>query len=186
MDYDALTAWTGLGTALVAIWALRSESLRHRFSTSIDLVMRLEDQFATERMYRNRRRAACAIRAGSLDDAVNEIDEIIDFFEGVGFLVENGALDKRAAWTCFFSYMYRFCHLVGEYIDRERRRDPTLWQGFIDLYRVLHAIEQKDRHRQWRLKPGTVFTCRKLPRDLNKKDLEQFLIEEASLDVDNA
>lgn len=171
MDYEAITAWTGLAAAIVAIYALWAESKRHRFSMGIELILRLEDQFSTQRMYTNRRKAACAFRNKNYVEAVNEIDEIIDFFEGVGFLVKRGALHRKVVWTFFFSYLFRFWYLAKEYIESERRRDPTLWTEFVDLYNNLLQIEQADRRK------------REAPLELNRDDLEQFLREETSLNI---
>jgi hypothetical protein len=89
-------------------------------------------------MYTSRKKAASAFQRGELKEAANEIDEIIDFFEGVAYLVNRGAIDKEAVWTCFFSYMYRFYHFAAGYIDEERERDPTLWSAFLDLYKKLY------------------------------------------------
>jgi len=153
----------------MAIYALWAESRRHRFSAGIELILRLEDQFSTERMYTNRKRAACAFQKKSCGEAVNEIDEIIDFFEGVGFLLKRGALDKRVVWTFFFSYLYRFRHLAEEYVVKERRRDPTLWPDFVSLYDQLLVIERAERRRQ------------QAAVELSQEDLAQFLSEETSL-----
>lgn len=180
MDYNAITALTGLAAALVAIYALWVESRRHGFSTSFDLMLRFGDQFSTKRMYTNRKKAASAFQRGKLKESANEIDEIIDFFEGVAYLVNRGAIDKEAVWTCFFSYMYRFYHFAAGYIDDERERDPTLWSAFLDLYKKLYAIEQKDRRKQVRSKH---LSKKELKTDLLKEDLSQFLREEMTLDL---
>jgi hypothetical protein len=171
MDYDAITAWAGLAAALVAIYGLWAESRRHRFSMGVELILRLEEQFSTRRMYANRRKVACAFQNEKYAEAVNEIDEIIDFFEGVGFLVKRGALERKVVWTFFFSYLFRFWHFSKEYIEDERGHDPTLWTEFVDLYNNLLKIEWADRRK------------RNAPLQLSQDDLEQFLREETSLNV---
>lgn len=181
MDYNAITAWAGLGAALVAIYGLWAESRRHRFSTSLDLMFRLEDQFSTKRMYTNRKKAACAFHNGNWAEAGNEIDEIIDFFEGIAYIVEKGAIDEKAVWTCFFSYMYRFYHFASAYIKQERDRDPTLWHAFLDLYNKLYEIEQLDRRSQKHISSRT---SKGLKADLPVEDLQQFLREEMTLEID--
>ncbi|MDP3043029.1 MAG: hypothetical protein Q8N21_01370 [bacterium] len=171
MNYQVITAWTGLTTAIVAIYALWAESRRHRFSTGIDLILRLEDQFSTQRMYVNRRKVARAFQNKNYVEAMNEIDEIIDFFEGVGFFVKRGALDRKVVWTFFFSYLFRFRHFAKEYIENEQSRDPTLWTEFVDLYNNLLQIERADRRN------------RKSSLEISEDDLEQFLREETNLAV---
>jgi hypothetical protein len=171
MDYNAITAYTGLLTALVAIFVIWIESRRHRFSMGLDLILRLEDQFRTERMYVNRRKASLAFQANHCADAVNEIDEIIDFFEGVGFMVSRGALNEKIVWTFFSSYLFRFWHFAQEYIEQERKRDTTLWSEFIKLYHTLVKIQLGVR---WKCGTGL---------KLSEEDYRQFLQEEARLSV---
>ncbi|MDD3626305.1 MAG: hypothetical protein PHV06_03220 [bacterium] len=181
IDYNAIAAFTGLGTAIIAVCALWLESRRHRFSTSLSLMLRLEEEFSTRRMYKNRKLAAYAFNNGRIREAANEIDEIIDFFEGIAFFVEKGAIDKESVWTCFFSYIYRFYHYAYGYINEERERDPTLWISFLDLYKKLYRIEQDNRNRNKRLKRIHI----KNPKaNLKQKDLQQFLNEEMKLDID--
>jgi hypothetical protein len=174
MDYNAITAWTGLVMALVAVCGLWIESKRHRFSMGVDLLLRLEDQFTAERMYANRRKAVLAFQANNYTDAVNEIDEIIDFFEGVGFMMSQGALNKKMVWTFFSTYLFYFWHFAQEYVEQERKRDPTIWSEFIKLYRTLVKIERK--------------ACRKCGMEfkLSEKDYQQFLQEETRLRVPGA
>jgi len=169
MNAGLLTALAALTTALLAVFSLIMESRRHRFALGVDLVLRLEDQFGTPRMYTNRAKAAHAFQQGDYSLAANEIDEIIDFYEGVAYFVDHGALDRRLAWTFFFSYMYRFHHLAKEYIDKERRRDATLWDEFLHLYEQLLKIECAERGRC-----GDIY-------ELSEEDIQQFLKEELSL-----
>lgn len=169
MDVGMITALAALGTALVAIASLWMESRRHRFALGVDLVLRLEDQFKTPRMYNNRAKAAHAFHQGDYSLAVNEIDEIINFYEGVAYFVDRGALDRKLAWNFFFSHMYRFNYLAKEYIEKERRRDVTLWDEFLRLYERLLKIECAERIR-----------CGD-GHGLTEDDIEQFLREESSL-----
>lgn len=169
MNAGLLTALAALTTALIAVFSLIMESRRHRFALGVDLVLRLEDQFKTPRMYKNRAKAAQAFHQGDYSLAVNEIDEIINFYEGVAYFVDRGALDRKLAWTFFFSHMYRFHRLASEYIVKARRRDVTLWDEFLRLYERLLKIECAERGR-----------CGD-PQSLTAEDIQQFLREESSL-----
>ena len=130
-------------------------------------------EFSRQRMYANRKKAACAFQNKSHPEAANEIDEIIDFFDGVGFLVKRGALNKRVVWTFFFSYLYRFRHFADEYIVKECRRDPTLWADFAWRYDQLLVVERAERRKQ------------KAPLELSPEDAAQFLAEETRLTIED-
>ena len=77
--------------------------------------------------------------------------------------------------------MYRFYHFAAGYIEAECERDPTLWSAFLDLYKKLYTIEQKDRHKQTHLKRLKI---KDMKTDLLDEDLNQFLQEEMALDLD--
>jgi len=180
IDYTALGVWTGVTTGLVALVTWLCDRARDRARMYLETVRCLEAEFSTARMYRNRRIAAEAFRSGILTGATDAIDEIVDFFEGVAYYEEIGAIRARDAWTCFFSYMYRFYHLAHEYIEQTRNDDPTLWQSFGLLYTKLYKIEAKDRKKQIKAKRNRIL----LPRDIEAKYIDQFIEEEANLRID--
>jgi hypothetical protein len=169
IDYNALVAWVGLGTALVAVLALWLEGRRWRFALGVELILRLEAEFRTARMYESRREVAGAFLSDNLTQASNALDEIINFYDGVGYFVERHALERKVVWNHFFSYMYRFWHYAQPYIESERRRDPTLWKSAGRLYHQLLRIEKKERGRL------------RAPLALSAGDLSQFLAAEARI-----
>ncbi len=180
IDYTALGVWTGVATGAIALFMWLSDRSRARARTCIDTIQRLQDQFSTERMYNNRRVAAEAFRRGEINDATDAIDEIVDFFEDVAYYEQEGFIGARDAWTHFFSYLYRFYHFCHDYIEENRTRDITVWQGFGILYLKLYRIEIKDRKKQTKLRGR----LRSLPRDLPIEDISQFLEEECRLRVE--
>jgi hypothetical protein len=171
MNYDAITAWAALVAAIIAVLAIWAESRRQRFAMGVELLLRLDEQFHTERMLANKKRIACAFLANDCSQVPNEMIEIIDFYDEVGFFVRRGGLDKKAVYTFFFSYMFRFWYVARDYVDQERRQDPTLWNDYEKLYRDLHKIELAERHKL------------KVSLELQEDELRQYFAEDAELEV---
>lgn len=169
LDYNAIMAWAAVTAALTAVITTWVESKRSRFSISIDLILRLDNDFNSPHFKEIRRKAAVAFRSKDYSKGSNEIDDILDFFEGVAFFIKRRAVDKKTVWHFFFTYMYRFWHFAEKYIAKERETDPTLWTAYIDIYSQLLKIEKQDRQRLG----GNI--------KLSEEDLEKFLNEESTL-----
>lgn len=58
IDYTALTAWTGLAVAIIAVVALFLEHRRARRTLQADVMMRLNDKFFCQEMRETRKIAA--------------------------------------------------------------------------------------------------------------------------------
>lgn len=168
-DYNAIIAWAAVAATLIALITMLVESRRSRFSIGVDFILKLDSDFNSRDFKEIRKKAAIALSSRDLSKAGNEIDSIIDFFEGVAFYTKRGALDKETVWHFFFTYMYRFWHLSKDHLDKERKTDQTLWADYIKLYCQLFEIEKKE--------------CRRLGSniDLTSEDLQKFLKEESIL-----
>lgn len=164
-DYNAIMALAAVAAILIAIITILVESKRSRFSIGVDLILKLDSDFNNRDFKEIRKQAAVASRSGDLSKGGNEIDSIIDFFEGVAFFVKRGAVDKETVWHFFFAYMHRFWHFANKYINEERKTDPTLWAASNKLYLQLLDIEKKERYRL-----GSVI-------NLADEDLQKFVKE---------
>jgi hypothetical protein len=169
LDYNAIMAWAAVAAALIAVITVWFESRRSRFSTGVDLILRLDNDFNSPHFKEIRKQAAVAFSSGDYSSGSNAIDSILNFFEGVAFFTKRGAVDKKTVWHFFFTYMYRFWHFADKYMKKEREADPTLWTACIDLYSQLLKIEKQDRQRLG----GDI--------NLSEEDLEKFLSEELKL-----
>jgi hypothetical protein len=171
MNSEALIAIASLATAVVAIIALIIESRRHRFAVGLDLILRLDTEFRSYRMIRQRKRAAEALQKKDFSKAYNHIDQVINFFEEVAFLLERKAIDAHIVWTHFFYYLNRLWYFIHEYVRSEQGRDPGLWTGVTEMYSRLEEIERKDR----RKRGGAACP--------SAEELQAFLQEEADLAI---
>ena len=91
VDYNAVIAWATLIGVVVAIWAVIAENKRSRFALGVDLIMKLDDRFNSDKMRKSRRSAAISLLNGTNNDAT----EVLDFFETIGYFIRRGAIDKK-------------------------------------------------------------------------------------------
>lgn len=139
---SAISAIVAVISALVAITGLILQGRRWRFSLGVDLLLKLDERFSTERMLNTRRSAAKALLASSTND---DLDEILDFFEIMGILVRKKAIDPTLAWHSFFYWVQGYFHVAGEVITSVRQTDHTVWKDLVYLYDRMAAIEKAER-----------------------------------------
>lgn len=143
IDYNPIIAWTGLITAIVSIFALSSENRKWRFSLSIDLLFRLDDKYDTSVMKAFRRNAAKLLLQYQDNNKNKEyrdsLDEVLDFFEMIGNLVQRRAINDEMVWHNFsnsiFSYWY-FAEKSG-YIKEIREQDKSIWEDISYLRKAI-------------------------------------------------
>jgi len=160
IDYNVLAAWSALTAAVIAIVALWIESRRSRFSLGIDLLLKLDHNFKTERMCTARQTVA---KAYQMNKSENDIDEILDFFEMIGLLTHRGALSDILVWHNFFYWIHGYYLLSRDYIKAAQSEDPTVWQNLVSLHKRLVAIEKRERR------------CTDSQLQLTKEELTEFL-----------
>ncbi len=141
VDFNAVSALSGVVAAVVAALALIAENQRSRFSTGVDLLLSLDDRFNSEGMRNVRRMAAQEIIGKK---PAENVDEVLDFFEMVGLLVHKGALDVWIVWHEFSPWIRRYFYALKDYLDKWRKDDPTVYSDFVTLHEELTRIEMKE------------------------------------------
>lgn len=170
ISYDAVMAWAAVVAILIAVIAIIVESKRFRFSIGVELISKFNDRFYNSDFCKKRKQAAkCLSKGLPVTSKASAVDDILDFFEEIAFFTKRGSLDKKVVWFFFFSYLYRFFGLAKDYIEQERRIDPTIWTTASWLYFELMRFESADRRR----------LGAKL--HLTDEDLRKFVEEEAGL-----
>lgn len=142
IDYNFITAWAAMLAAIVAILTLYFENRRHRFSVGIDLLLKLDERYDSDNMRKFRRSAAKSLLSGN---SSGDVDEVLDFFEMMGFLVRRGALDKKMVWHNFSHSISGYWNAAKEHIQEEKLKDPTVWQDLDLLYKSVITIEKRER-----------------------------------------
>ena len=113
-------------------------------------------------MRRARRAAANGLKAGRSDD----VDDVLDFFETVGLLVQRGALDAEMVWSSFEYWIRFYTHIADSYIRKTRQEDGATWLNLIELRDTVLRIDARESG-------GEV-------RQLSPEEIEEFLEYEAN------
>lgn len=77
----------------------------------------------------------------------DDIPDLLNFFEELGFLVRKGSLDADTAWAMFSDWALPYWKAGHYYIDADQKRDPTYWEDFQYLNKTLLNIEAKRRNK---------------------------------------
>jgi hypothetical protein len=162
IDYNAVSAYAAVAASLIAVVALLAESRRSRFSTGLDAMMKLDDTWSGDRMRQARNAAALALRDGPSD----QIDDVLDFFEFLGYLVRRHAVDEFLVWHSYFYWLHRYRTLAAGYIATQQQRYPTVWVDMLALHKKLVGIEKRESGCS---DPGLV---------LSPEDANRFIAEE--------
>jgi hypothetical protein len=148
---DIITAWGTAAAAFAAIIAvivsyIQADKSRKDFKLSLaaDLSLKLADKFDSEDFQHLR-----AYAAESLLNHRNEIqaEDVFDFFETVGVMVQSGAITPKLAHNFFFHWVNLYWIAGHDHIKARRQDTRLVWDTFEDLYSIVTAIEkQRDRN----------------------------------------
>ncbi len=100
LDWNAVGALGGWVAASVAFSAFLLQRRQISFSANLDSLWRLQDEFNSEDMCDKRSRVAKRLIAGNTAHD-RDTEDILDFFDLIGYLVEQKALDKVTSWMLF-------------------------------------------------------------------------------------
>ena len=99
------------------------------------------------------------------------IDDVVDFFEDVGFLLKRGAISHHTAWQFFWVPVSTYHQATVPYRLENESEDAEVWAQFEHLY---SAIEAQERALRKRHKITTALEC-------SKERLMELLINESQL-----
>jgi hypothetical protein len=151
-------------SALISLAALLWNLRWSRLTTSINLVLDLDDRF-NNKLKSCRKEASAKLLQG--DPEPDKLDAILDFLDILGYLTRMKVVDKDFVWETFQYWIVGYYLNAKNYIDDERGLDATHWEHLVALYEVVQERERKHR-------PGKDI-------DWSAADLKDFLEGEASL-----
>jgi hypothetical protein len=151
------TAISGLAAAIAAlgsivgIWiayrafkaqtsAIELSSEQFRLSLSVDLVIKLEERFNSDAIKKARRLAAKALLTKR---DIDNVDDVLDFFETLGLLTRLKGLKEEMVYSIFFHWINCYWTAAHHYVGEMRRDTITAWEDAEYAYKAVLAIEQK-------------------------------------------
>lgn len=149
----------------------RSEYRRRTFDPT--WVMKFWDIFESEPMKRTRGAAARDIqdhsdRLGYENFLSPNIDDVLDFFEDLGFYIHGDQLTPEVAHHAFYYWIHGYYIACRPYIECKQIERPNQWQWVPWLFEITHEMEVKNNR--------TI--VRKTMTDDEKR---RFLVEETTL-----
>jgi len=157
VDYTAIAAWAAVVAALAAIVAIWTEGKRARFSQGLELLLRLDEEFDSEE-FKKKRRAVAKLLLKEEENfekgkRLEEVEDILNHFQIIGFLLRKGVLDKELVWVHFFFWLNHYYLFLKPHIASVREWEPTAWEDVDWLHRRLAVLERKHRPKGMSIQP---------------------------------
>ena len=115
MDWNAIAALGGWVAAIVAFSAYLLQRRQMSFSANLDSLWRLEDKFNDDAMVAKRSTVARRLLDNDTT-ADRNTEDILDYFDMMGYLINRKALDKETAWMMFSDAALSYWFGANKYI----------------------------------------------------------------------
>jgi hypothetical protein len=159
--------------ALLIIAGVQTLEKYRRLTYDPTLALKYQEMF--DAMWENgdRRRAALVLRDHKADLAhvkekrkeLSPIDEVLDLFEDIGFLVEGDQISPEVAHHFFHHWIRGYYLNAKPYIEAWEVKEPSRWEYWASLYHITNEVEREREKKSG--KPGG-----------EQEDLDKFLTEE--------
>jgi hypothetical protein len=140
INWQAITTLITSVTLIITIIKLILDTQAARRAHNASTIVKMLDEFHSERIKNARYRAAKAF-----DDKKDskQSEDLLDFFESIAMLVKRDALDEMMVWSMFGYWMKRYWHACKTHIQTKQQADPTLWEDFTDLIIRFEKLDKK-------------------------------------------
>jgi hypothetical protein len=172
-------AWVNVVAAFAVCGALLMLALQAFFEykrRTYDpaLIMTFDDRFNTPEMKSARAKAARILlehrgRMRELGTELAYVDDVLDFFEDLGFYIEGHHLTPEVTHHTFYYWIRGYHSAASEYVAVSQEGEPAAWDHFDKLFRITHEIEvERSKNRA--------------TRSLDEEEIKRFLSFEAEDD----
>ena len=144
MNIETILAIISAFAAVIAAFVAIYQAYLSRITTGADILMRLEDRFENVEFCEKRKKAAYAILSITRANQ-GDIEDIFDFFETVGLLVDEGVLDEKLAWSSFFYWLHGYCYFAKDFLESQRKKFPSRYEKMVLLHERLTEIENSKK-----------------------------------------
>ena len=178
VNVNTIAALAAVGGVIVAIFTLRSqaESARKALSSQaesardalgVDILFRLIDRWGSDEMAKKRAAAAKGALAGI---EILQTDDVLGFFEYVGYLLGDKAIKPEGVWVNLSYDAINTWYAYKPFIDADQNADKTFWEDYQKLEAKMEAESRRRKEPEDQIVP-------------DDQDKIAFLESEASLDV---
>jgi hypothetical protein len=131
---------------LLLTFRARSEYLQRTYDPT--WINKFNEQFFDQEMIKSRQLAAKTLmeysgRLESGDKQLRNIDDVLDFFEELGFYVKGDQISPEFAHQSFYYWIEGFCAAAKPYIKRKQEISATAWDHIDYLYTVTKQVEDE-------------------------------------------
>ena len=151
--WERITASATLGLAFATVWlAVETRNLARDWRNTSDKQvgvrtwLTLIARFDSNEMTLARKTLATQLENYNSNNHDNISEGVLDLFEDIGTLYNEGLLDKHLAASSFSYFATRWWEAAQPYIAEERRRheaDPTIFQEFEKFAKAMRQPGEK-------------------------------------------
>ena len=131
-----------LTAAAVAVFDFHQRNQRDSLSVSLDVLAHFDAEWGSDEMGKTRSAAATSLLQMRPS---HEVDDVLDFFDQIAYLVQRGAIEEEIAWYRFYWPMANYWFASQDYVSQIRREDPDTWSNLDGVMSRLIAIELRRR-----------------------------------------
>lgn len=155
----ALATSASAALALISVWValtgIWQQNRAARIATGVQMLWQLEHTFKSREFLQTRMKAARALTAlptiepagfKSLD-GINEIADVLSFFESVGLLTQKGVLDEQFVYSAFSAWVIPYWLVSARVAQLQRESDPSAWCDAEALFSRLLGKQAKMQKR---------------------------------------
>src|SRR5262249_9738850 len=125
---------------LVMVLQTRAEYRKRTYDPT--WAIKFSEIFDSERMRTARAKAACALK--DKDTLSSEVDEVLNFFEDLGFYMQGDQLTPEVAHHAFQYWIRGYYSAAYEYLKAGQEQEQSHWE-FIGM--LLEATNEIERER---------------------------------------
>ena len=141
IDWVAVSSIAAVIVAIAAVLIVIVENKRDKFILGLKMLLELSDHFNSDSMLETRRKAAVSLLDGSYDD--ENVENLLDFFEMVGYLLKHRAINRQVLWCNISYWIIHYWYAAEIHIERKQQKIPARWENIRYLFRIISKIERK-------------------------------------------
>ena len=126
VDWAMVSAWAAMVTAVGAIVAVWLTNRHAQITRSLDVLLRLDGKFDSDRMKDLRRKTATGFLEGKF---VDQAYYVLDFFEEAGLLLRMKAIHEEMLFESFYHSPLAYWFTAKRYVLEMRRTRKELYDN---------------------------------------------------------